>query len=341
MKLLATKTNEISAADYKKILGRIQKHISQTEKNIFNSVTRKKVEMAWNIGQVIEKSLIKKDEKTYGAKLMEQLEQDVKISKTVLYKMRNFYKAYPKLPKDDPQLNWSHYRVLAGVKRAEERKYLEGLARENSWDSDELQKEVGGQKEVVKKAAVKVKSKKIQPTRGKVFIYKIIEIDESGKKMIDCGFKIFREIKEVMPKGAEVVFVSKKSEKYSLKKSDVRPQLVHTYKATVKRVVDGDTLRVNLDLGFGIFHEEIIRLAKVSSLELATDGGKNAKAELTKILQSVPFFILKSIKTDIFNRYVADIFLPQNPKETDLQKIADAGIYLNQLLLDKGLAVVF
>ena len=43
----------------------------------------------------------------------------------------------------------------------------------------------------------------------------------------------------------------------------------------------------------------------------------------------------------IFNRYVADIFLPKNQNETDLQKVADFGIYLNQLLLERGLAEVF
>jgi endonuclease YncB( thermonuclease family) len=61
---------------------------------------------------------------------------------------------------------------------------------------------------------------------------------------------------------------------------------------------------------------------------------------LKKILSGAKFLIVKTNKTDIYGRYVADVFFDKNRKETDPQKISDSGVYLNQLLLDRGLAEV-
>ncbi len=351
---------QIKASDYKKILKQVQLSIKQAQ----NRITRNKVEMAWRIGQIIDRSLEKKDEKIYGTNLIEQLERDTSINKKVLYKMRSFFQTYPKLPKDDPKLNWSHYRVLSGVKNLSERQALEDLTRENSWDSDELQRQKasfekgGGARSVTEdfgdtnsdltslkspsaaSAAPPPFSKeagKIQPSRGKVFTYKIVEVIGSDKKFFDCGFGIFREVNQPLPRGAKVVLM--KGSKPV--KSAATPQQVYTYKAFLKRIVDGDTIHANIDLGFGTFHEEIIRLAKINTPEANTEDGKKATKELEKILKTVPFFVLKSIKTDIYNRYVADIFLPKNVSDCDLQNTADIGIYLNQLLLDRGMAEVF
>lgn len=331
---------QIIEKDYQKILREVQNSIKLAQ----GKIIRNKVEMAWQIGKIIETSLPKNQKEKYGKEIIKKLERDLLISSAVLYKMQGLYKTYPKLPKDDARLNWSHYRVLSSIKKADERKALEDLTKENSWNAAKLQEEVTKRKSLPAKEPKSVKksaAKKIQPTRGRVFAYKIVEIEGSDKKLFDCGFKVFREAKESLPKNAEIAMVSSKNEKYLVKKSSVTAQQVYTYKAHLKRVVDGDTIHANIDLGFGIFHEEILRLAKINTAESKTAEGKKAKAALEKIFKDAPFFIVKSIKTDIFNRYVADIFLPKNKTETDLQKVADSGIYLNQLLLDRGLAEVF
>ena len=120
--------------------------------------------------------------------------------------MRGFYTRYPKLPKDDARLNWSHYRVLSGIKKADERKALEDLTKENAWNTDELQEEVIRRKTLPAKesnGAKKNAAKKIQPTRGRVFTYKIVEIEGCEKKFFDCGFKVCgdwgRFVAEVTP----------------------------------------------------------------------------------------------------------------------------------------------
>ena len=110
---------------------------------------------------------------------------------------------------------------------------------------------------------------------------------------------------------------------------------LHTYKAYLEKVVDGDTLRVVLDLGFKIYHKEILRLAKINAPERGTtDGDKSTKA-LEKVLKNVKFLIIKTNKIDIYGRYIADVFFSENDEE-DAQKVADEGIYLNQRLVDLG-----
>lgn len=354
----------IASSDYKKILQQIQQSIAQTQNDIVNTATRKKVEMAWQIGKVIHQNLEKNNESEYGKKLIEQLAQDTLISKTVLYKMRNFYKAYPKIPNDDNALNWSHYRILIGVKKADEREYLENLTKENAWNEELLQQEVAKTKiaqirenKTRKTAAAKkmIPKKKITPLRGKLFTYQVKQIVGSQKYFLDCGFGVFREIKETLAhalrKDGQIVSVSKSVDVgvYSIRKSAIRPQQLHAYKAFVEKVVDGDTVRVNLDLGFGIFHREILRLAKINASEMASEEGKKCAQVLTDILKDVPFLIIRTIKTDIYGRYVADVFLPQfeGSKKTKLivepnvQRVADKGIYLNQMLLDLELVQIY
>lgn len=74
---------------------------------------------------------------------------------------------------------------------------------------------------------------------------------------------------------------------------------------------------------------------------MAPDAGKKSKKILEKILKYVPFLIVKSIKTDIYRRYVADIFLALNPKEPDPQKVVYSGLYLNQFLLNRDVVEIF
>ena len=132
----------------------------------------------------------------------------------------------------------------------------------------------------------------------------------------------------------------KTGEKISLRKSKLNSDQLHTYKAYLDRVVDGDTLHVTLDLGFKIRHKEILRLAKINSPEADTFEGKKSSDALTKILAEVPFLIVKTNKTDIYGRYVADVFLA-GKNATDAGKVAADGVYLNQLLIDSGAAEVF
>lgn len=346
--------NQIILQNYEQFLSEIRQQITKTQKNILQIVTRQKVEMAWQIGRLIEGHLLKNKQKGYGDHLFEKLESDVGISQTVLYKMHNFYKSYPKIPKDDDKLNWSHYRVLSGVKESEERKRLQNLALENDWTSGDLQKEVKASKISKIRATSKIRqeiakekmaTKTLLPQRGKLFFYNLIKQEGSGKTCIDCGFKIFKAVEKeqmkALQKQVKIVETLKKNKNYSLKKSDLSARRINIYKAFLKRVVDGDTIHVILDLGFEIFHEEILRLRGINAAEISSEEGKKSAASLKNILKNPPFLIVKTSGSDVYGRYIADVFLSDVKKNLTPQEVADSGIYLNQLLLDKKLATPF
>jgi endonuclease YncB( thermonuclease family) len=64
--------------------------------------------------------------------------------------------------------------------------------------------------------------------------------------------------------------------------------VVWTVPARIRRVVDGDTVRVDLDLGWGIvLADEPIRLARINAPETSTQEGRDASAFLAEKLQSL------------------------------------------------------
>ncbi len=376
------KSVEIVLVGYQKLLSEVRKCVGQTQGNISKMVMRERIVMAWQVGKIIDEHLPKNNAKSYeerGNKLIEQLAQDILITTTVLYKMRNFYKSYQTIPEDDARLNWSHYRVLSGIKKSDEREYLENLVKENSWNSDRLQEEVkkaktenklmledssGEASQSNKKTSTQknLSAKPLTPVRGKLFSYSLTKFSGVDESYFDLGFHVFRrvgnELSVGLEKNGQVVEVSKKSKKYSAKKSTLKPRNLNAYKAYLERVVDGDTIHVNLDLGFEIFHREIIRLRGIDAPEMSTEAGKKSSRVLKEILKKIPFLIVKTTGKDIYGRYVADVFLAEKSQPLDPaqeaplgsvsersrvkisspQQIADEGIYLNQLLLDKGLA---
>jgi len=304
--------------NYDKLLKEIQGHITRTEASIAAIATRKKVEMAWSVGGSIERHLLanKESEKTtYGKHLVEQLAANTGMAKNVLYRMRKFYKTYPQLPRDDDKLNWSHYSVLVGVKNQRKRKYLEDLTREQDLDVNALRKQIKKQMPATKAKKPIATTPAITPRRGELSTYKLFRPVGASSDYIDCGFKIYHEPTKHLPKGVKIL-------------KDTKSLQLYTYKGFLNRVVDGDTLRVTLDLGFGIMHEEILRLRGINAIEADERGGKKATAALEKIFKTQDSFIVKTSSTDTYNRYLADIFF------TD-------GTYLNQLLLDRKLATLF
>ncbi len=330
---------EIALVGYENLLIEIQKQIAQAQQNVVQNIARQKVVMAWNVGKIIDEHLSRNDKTGYGEKLMEKLVQDTALSDNSLYRMRSFYQSYPKLPKDEKQLNWTHYQTLSGVKKDEERKRLENLVRDNSWTTDDLQTEVKKLKTKKPLRRKKLLKTKLHPERGQLFSYPLIKLENADVTCIDCGFNFFREV-ENKSKNLQNVDVIKKDETYSLKKSDSHPRKFNTYKAYLDRVVDGDTIRVTIDLGFKTFHNEIIRLKGIDSAEIDSEAGKESARALTQILDKIPFLVVKTVKVDIYGRYVADVFF-SDKNEIDAQKVADEGIYLNQLLLDRGLVKIW
>lgn len=91
-----------------------------------------------------------------------------------------------------------------------------------------------------------------------------------------------------------------------------RPLLLYTYTASLVRVIDGDTVRVSIDLGFAITHTITIRLAGINAPEVVGASkaeGLAAKAALAMML-GVSRLTITTFKdrTDKYGRYVAHIW---------------------------------
>ena len=107
--------------------------------------------------------------------------------------------------------------------------------------------------------------------------------------------------------------------------------LLHWYAAKLIRVVDGDTVKLAVDVGFGFSFENTFRLAEINCPELPTDAGKEAKRFTESwFTQHGGVCIIRSIKLDKYGRYLAHVCNAKEINET-----------LNNTLVDVGLAVPF
>lgn len=84
---------------------------------------------------------------------------------------------------------------------------------------------------------------------------------------------------------------------------DIQPN--HIYRATVSRVVDGDTVDAVIDLGFNILYKERIRLMGIDTPESRTRNKKEkslglaSKARLKELIKSARILERKRGKKDV------------------------------------------
>lgn len=118
-----------------------------------------------------------------------------------------------------------------------------------------------------------------------------------------------------------------------------RVKLLYHYKATVNRVVDGDTINLTIDLGFSTFWKANCRLAGINTPELrSTDEAVKARAneakqfttdKLIPVLGKPVEVLVKSTHLDKYGRPVVEVYYGPGFE-----------FNLNQELVDKGLAEV-
>ncbi len=110
-----------------------------------------------------------------------------------------------------------------------------------------------------------------------------------------------------------------------------------TYKAEVTRVVDGDTIDVELDLGFSILMRARVRLLGIDTPESRTRDleekkrGLAAKDRVKCLLEECDHIELKSHGVGKYGRCLGEISLPIDGELCSL----------NQLLISEGHAVAY
>jgi endonuclease YncB( thermonuclease family) len=118
-----------------------------------------------------------------------------------------------------------------------------------------------------------------------------------------------------------------------------RPTEPHyVYAAKVLDVIDGDTLDLAVDVGFGVFRHLRVRLAVVNCDEPSTKKGREARAFVAKHLISARSLSVQTIKVDLHGRYVVHLFFAE--RKLSALDCFLRGTYLNDLLVQKKLATV-
>ena len=137
---------------------------------------------------------------------------------------------------------------------------------------------------------------------------------------LDHGFRKYSRLNDVRRrklKEGQIIRVRNGSMK--LVEGGTKKDL-YTYRAYVSRVIDGDTFWAVLDLNLGARTRQKIRLRGVDTPELGTRKGKKVLEFVKKILPPTSFFILYSSRSEKFDRYLGDVFVPVHDQGRDLLK---------------------
>jgi micrococcal nuclease len=112
------------------------------------------------------------------------------------------------------------------------------------------------------------------------------------------------------------------------------------YDGTIIRVIDGDTIEVNIDLGFHIHHEIVLRLARIDAPEVVNMGAAGiispAKDYVMTWCPAGSAFVVNITRAEKYGRWLAEVFF--SPGETDRWKILASPRCLNDELLRGGFA---
>jgi micrococcal nuclease len=105
--------------------------------------------------------------------------------------------------------------------------------------------------------------------------------------------------------------------------------MMYEYAATVLKVVDGDTVHAELDLGIDVRIRLVLRLVGINAPELRTAAGPPARQHLIDLIPSGGAVVVRTVKdhTEKFGRYLAVL-------------LAD-GVNLNQKMIEDGFAVAY
>jgi endonuclease YncB( thermonuclease family) len=96
--------------------------------------------------------------------------------------------------------------------------------------------------------------------------------------------------------------------------------MTYQYRAQVERVIDGDTIVLAVDLGFGTWlRAQSFRLLGINAREKNDPGGAEARAHLIALLPPGTALTITSVKADKYGgRYDAHVILPNGTNLSDV-----------------------
>lgn len=107
---------------------------------------------------------------------------------------------------------------------------------------------------------------------------------------------------------------------------------MYEYRATILKVIDGDTVDVAIDLGLRIITQQRIRLYGINAPEMTTEDGPRAKKRLGELLPIGAEVVLRTRKDkrEKYGRYLG-IFIDAEGHEVN-QRMVQEGLAKEYLL---------
>ena len=320
----------VKISTFKALVSVIRKEIEEGRIIIEQDTNIRKTAVMWRIGSHISTHILEHSDKAdYGRYLFDNLSKELGINKRTLYRTVKFYKEYPEIVTALSRFTWTHYLILQTVDNKVKREEYEKIVLKENLSKRQLQ-------ELVKKERNQLPSnisKQLKVDRGRPGVYRLKEMD--GILNIDIGFYDYIERQELINIDNPDAYIEY-TDPVSYKFIEPDKSILYTFKAKIIEVVDGDTVKAKLYRGFGIKTLRTLRFRGINAKDLQTEQGRKAKEYIEAKVLNLPFVIIKTYSRDIYLRYLTDIFyLPDND---DVYAVAEKGKYLNQELIDEGLA---
>lgn len=338
----------LARSSYAILLKDVQKVLAEGRARAKTALEREEVRTWWEAAKVVNEHLrIHDGRASYGKKTVLKLAQDLNISQDYLYDVLRFQRVFP-IFDSSQKLTLTHYRILSRIENSKEREVLLKEAIRGKLSARDLLAKVGSRKLLLPELKRKTvpKSFALKPRRGNFYTYRIVKprdlYEHHGFYSIDLGFTTRIDLKLAglpSPKEGDIIEAirtekNERGDRYWFKKSSSGPEALYTYKATVENVIDDDTLWTHVDLGFRVWTKQKLRLRGIDAAEI--EKGKPASDFVKRTLARVPFAVVTVTGRDKFNRPLTDVFYLEGTE--DRQKVLREGTYLNQELLDRGLA---
>ena len=324
--------------NYSTLLTRVRETLIDGQRRI----EEERVRIYWKTGKLIQAHILKNANRAeYGTQVMKRLAKDLNIDLSNLHRCVQFAKAYPKTPivGGRRQFTWTHFRKLLAIPDDKKRALRQKAALLNEWTAEELAAKIRDEHASHERHAPSDdprKNKLLIPLRSVPYTYQIIKRPnaasvEEPEFYLDLGFGNFQELSPAdQAKFFDKTIVESRptENKFKLFESDRTAQDLYTYRAVVEKIIDGDTLKVRFNLGFGQWHRETLRLRGLDCPELNTKEGQAAKMFVQAHIKEAQILIVRSSRSDKYDRYLADVFIPRGSQPDE-----KTDIYLNNLLL--------
>lgn len=97
-----------------------------------------------------------------------------------------------------------------------------------------------------------------------------------------------------------------------------RLDFLYHYEALLLRVIDADTIEVDLDIGFSMHLRTKLRLLRVNAVERNTPQGLEAFARTIEVLRNAEDLVVQTKKPDAFGRQLAEVFCVYQNQEINV-----------------------